>query len=118
PTAADVRAVAAWLTATGYRAESFPAARVVAAQHFLEKHEDLLSVRAVWLAAIGAFHLSHGDVLGLTRTRDHLLERLFQRGLTHDQDLPSFLRFSGVSHSDRMRVFRDWLLELPEHMGP
>jgi hypothetical protein len=117
PTAADVRAVAAWLTATGYLAESSPPSRVGAAQHFLEKHEDLLSVRAVWLAAVGAFHLSHGDVLGLTRTRDRLLERLFQRGLTHDQDLPSFLRFSGVSHSDRMRVFRDWLLELPQHMA-
>src|SRR5262249_53152076 len=35
-------------------------------------------------------------------------------GLTHDLDLPSFLRFSGMQRSERLRAFRDWLLALPD----
>jgi hypothetical protein len=117
PTASDVRSVAAWLTAQGHSREPATVPPLAQVQRYLEKHEDLLPVRAVWLSATAAFRLSHGDVLGLTRTRDRLLERLFQRGLTHDQDLPSFLRFSGISHSDRLRAFRDWLLALPERLA-
>src|SRR5262249_38233332 len=43
-----------------------------------------------------------------------LLERLFKGGLSSEQDLPTFLRFSGARSSDRFRAFRDWLLPLPE----
>jgi hypothetical protein len=110
PTAGEARAVAAWLTA---RRQSLEPARLAEVRRFLERHEDLLPVRAAWLAAAAAFRLSHGDVLALTRTRDRLLQRLFEKGLTHDQDLPSFLRFSGVASSDRMREFRNWLVDLP-----
>jgi hypothetical protein len=117
PTAAEVRSVAAWLTAAGHRGDVPARLPLGDVLRFLEKHEALLPVRAVWLAAISAFRLSHGDVLGLTRTRDRLLERLFQTGLTHDQDLPSFLRFSGMSGNERQRAFREWLLELPTRMA-
>jgi hypothetical protein len=62
------------------------------------------------------FRLSHGDVLGLTRTRDRLLERLYRKGLAQDQDLPSFMRFTGIGRNERLRAFRDWLLRLPSHV--
>jgi hypothetical protein len=117
PSSADVRGVAAWLANSGHRNEAVPTPLLGTAQRFLEQHEGLLPVRAAWLAAVGAFQLSRGDVLGLTRTRDRLLERMFDKGLTHDQDLPTFLRFSGLSHSDRIRAFRNWLLTLPERMA-
>ena len=52
-------------------------------------------MRAAWLAALGLHRLAGGDVLGLARARDRLLERLFHTGLRPEQDLPSFLRFSG-----------------------
>jgi hypothetical protein len=112
-TAAEVRGVAAWLVAAKHRSTGMPVERLRRVQQFLQRHEELLPVRAVWLAALAIFRLSHGDVLGLTRTRDRLLERLYSKGLAHDQDLPSFLRFSGIGRSERLRAFRDWLLELP-----
>jgi hypothetical protein len=113
PSAAEVRSVAAWLVAAKHRVTSLPAEQLGRIQKFVQSHEELLPVRAVWLAALAAFRLSHGDVLGLTRTRDRLLERLYSKGLAHDQDLPSFLRFSGIGRSERLRAFHDWLLELP-----
>ena len=83
-------------------------------QQFLEAHENLLPVRAAWLAWVSLGKLSRGDVLALARARDRLLERLFQSGLSPDRDLPSFLRFTGARSSDHFRTFRDWLLRLPE----
>jgi hypothetical protein len=79
----------------------------------LQKHEHLLPVRTVWLAAQSIYRLSGGDVLALARTRDRILERLHQTGLTAETDLPSFLRFTGNQFNDRFRDVRDWLLELP-----
>jgi hypothetical protein len=111
--APEVRGVAAWLVAAKHRQLRLGAEQLGRVQRFLERHEELLPVRGVWLAALAALRLSHGDVLGLTRTRDRLLERLYHKGLAHDQDLPSFLRFSGIGRSARLRAFRDWLLQLP-----
>src|SRR5205085_12265778 len=88
--------------------------RLRPAQEFLQRQEHLLPVRAAWLVGLALYRLSHGDVLALTRTRDRLLERLFKNGLSAEQDLPTFLRFSGVRSSDRFRAFRDWLVPLPE----
>jgi hypothetical protein len=111
--ATEVRGVAAWLVAAKHRQRGLGAEQLGRVQRFLERHEKLLPVRAVWLTALAALRLSHGDVLGLTRTRDRLLERLYHKGLAHDQDLPSFLRFSGIGLGERRRAFRDWLLQLP-----
>ncbi len=115
---ADVRLLAAYTVAAA--AQEPPPAELVRrlrpVQEFLQQHEALLPVRAVWLVALALYKLSHGDLLALTRTRDRLLERLFQGGLNADKDLPTFLRFAGGRASDRFRTYRDWLLLLPDRI--
>ncbi len=41
-------------------------------------------------------------------------KRLFHSGLRADQDLPSFLRFTGLAGHQRGRVLRQWLAQLGE----
>ena len=50
--------------------------------------------------------------LGLARTRDRLLLRLLNEGLSAERDLPSFLRYAGLRDSERLRVVREKALEL------
>jgi hypothetical protein len=118
PGKASVRLVAATVVAAA--AQEPPPNEVVtrlrAVQEFLQQHELELPVRATWLTALALYRLSHGDVLALTRSRDRLLERLFKHGLRAEDDLPAFLRFSGVRASDRFRAFREWLLVLPDRV--
>src|SRR5262249_54812158 len=64
-------------------------------QRYFEKQDWRLSVRGCWLAWLSLTRLSHGDVLGLARARDRLLERLYRNGLSSDADMAGFLRFSG-----------------------
>jgi hypothetical protein len=85
-------------------------------QHFLQAHEERLPVRVVWLLGLTLARAAGGDVLALARTRDRLLERLYQDGLKAEQDLPGFLRFSSAASGDRLRRFREWLLTLPERL--
>src|SRR5262249_50260436 len=79
---------------------------------YLEEHEGRLGVRAVWLAWSCLAKLSSGDVLALARTRDRLLERLLNHGLSPEYDLPSFLHFSGQQTSERFRTVRDRVVRL------
>jgi hypothetical protein len=114
PTAADVRALAAYVVWAA-RQKAPPAAlveRLNPVQRFLEAHEKLLPVRAVWLAWYHLVQLSRGDVLALARARDRLLERLFQNGLRPELDLPGFLRFAGQPASLRFRAMRQWMMNL------
>src|SRR5262249_11051442 len=114
PTAADVRALAAYVV-WATRQKTPPAAlveRLNPVQRFLEAHEKLLPVRAVWLAWSHLVQLSSGDVLALARARDRLLERLFQNGLRPELELPGFLRFAGQPASLRFRAMRQWMLNL------
>lgn len=116
PASADLRTLAAYL-AWSARREPRPAAliqRLQALQHFLEKHEKLLPVRACWLAWYHLAQLTDGDVLTLARARDRLLERLFQNGLRLEQDLPSFLRFAGQPYDRRGRGMKGWMLKMRE----
>lgn len=85
-------------------------------QSFVQAHESRLPVRAIWLVGMSFYRLAGGDVLVLARTRDRILERLFNTGLTVEQDLPAFLRFTGANFSDRFQAFRDWLTKLPERV--
>jgi FtsH ternary system domain X7 len=81
-------------------------------QRLLEDYESALPVRAAWLAHLALARLSGGDVVGLARTRDRLLERLYQNGLSLDLDVPAFLRFAGQGSGDwaaRAQEVRDWL---------
>jgi hypothetical protein len=114
PEPARVRALAAGLAWSAAAGRPIPALaqRLGRVQLFLETHESLLPVRAVWLAWAGLVQLSEGDVLALARVRDRLLERLYHHGLSPDLDLPSFLRFSGLRTSDRFRAVRDQILRL------
>lgn len=116
PTTADVRSLAAYIF---WAARKDPPPQVLLnrlgkVRHFLEQYEHRLPVRAVWLAWTSLVHLSKGDVLGLARTRDRLLERLFQGGLRPEQDMPSFLRFAGGPGNERFRAFRTWMVGLAE----
>jgi hypothetical protein len=116
PQTADVRALAAHVCWAGCLKEP-PAAlvrRLGKVAQFLEAHEGSVPLRAAWLAALGLHRVSGGDALGLARARDRLLERLFRTGLRPEQDLPSFLRFSGAAGNQRFRAVRQWLVGLCE----
>lgn len=86
--------------------------RLPAVQAYLEKNEDTLPVRAIWLAAYRLAQLAGADLLGLARVRDRLLQRLLDQGLQAERDLPSFLRYAGHQDSDRLRLVRDKATEL------
>ena len=81
--------------------------RLGAVQQFLIRFEDRLPIRAVWLTALRLARMSGSDLLGLARVRDRLLTRLLDRGLSPEQDLPSFLRYAGLHDAERMRVVRE-----------
>jgi hypothetical protein len=116
PATADVRALAAHVFWAGCQKDPPESLRrrLGPVGHYLEEHERLMPVRAAWLAALGLHRLSGGDALALARARDRLLERLFQAGLRPEQDLPSFLRFSGPAGNQRFRAVRQWLTLLCE----
>jgi hypothetical protein len=113
PTVNDLLGLAAYLAwASRGPAPHALAERLQLLHGFLETHERLLPVRAVWLAWVHLAQLSGGDELALARARDRLLERLFHNGLRPEQDLPSFLRFAGEPSSQRFRAVRQWLADL------
>jgi hypothetical protein len=116
PLGADLRALAAYVVAAADRQGPPPALRerLSRVRHFLEKHERLLPMRTAWLAATSLTRLTGGDILGLARTRDRLLERLYQTGLRPELELPAFLRFSGQPSSERFRAFQEWTVRLAE----
>jgi FtsH ternary system domain X7 len=82
--------------------------RLPKAREYLEHHEGMLGVRAVWLTW---WHLARvggqADILALARVRDRLLQRLLAEGLNKERDLPYFLRTAGEQNSERMRLVRD-----------
>lgn len=113
PMPANVRQLAAWLTwAAERRPPAWLASRLGRIQSFLALHEAMLPVRAMWLAWRSFARLAGDDALSLAQARDRVLERLFHNGLSPDQDLPSFLRASGLRTSDRFRQVRDEVLTL------
>jgi hypothetical protein len=116
PSPGEMRALAAAVV-WGARQKPVPAAltqKLPAVQRYLEAHEKLLGVRAVWLAWSSLSRLSGADALGLARVRDRLLDRLLSEGLNPERDLPSFLRFAGQRDSDRMRLVREKAVKLRE----
>jgi hypothetical protein len=83
-------------------------------QRLLEDHEHWLPVRAAWLARLALARLTQGDVVGVARTRDRLLERLHEHGLSVDLDVPTFLRFAEQASGERVESVREWLLHAHE----
>lgn len=71
----------------------------------LEKH---LSVRLLWLTASRIYQ---GDPLSLARTRDRLLNRLLESGLSPEMDLPFFLRMVGKKDNTRTLRIKHFIEE-------
>jgi cellulose synthase operon protein C len=105
PTPAQLRAFAATVLA-GER-EAWLKERLPAVRSFAEKHDRHLPVRAGWLLATTFAKLSGGDVLGLARSRDRLLAKLLEDGLSAERDLPAFLRYAGSGDAERSRAVRE-----------
>ena len=110
PTVAEARTVAA-ATVAASRQPWFQTC-IPAVQQYLAKHDGRMPVRAGWLAATAIARQSGADVLGLARTRDRILGKLFERGLNPEHDLPTFLRYAGLKDSERARVVREKALRL------
>jgi hypothetical protein len=113
PTPGDIRALASVVAWSGNATPIPPVMRqaLPQIQGYLQNHEHLLPIRAVWLAWLSWARAAGGDALTLARVRDRLLNRLLERGLNPDVDLPSFLRFAGRADGDRLRAIRGWLEE-------
>lgn len=114
PTPAQVRSTISMFLALSVRnpMPNWLRSRFPAIQSYLQEHDSKLAIRAVWLTSLQLARLTNGDALGLARVRDRLLDRLFERGLSAEQDLPSFLRFSGVKNSERARIVRERTIEI------
>jgi len=99
PTLREVRAIVAITVEASSSANPSTSVvkRCAEIARFLERFEDRMPIRAAWLGWVALAKLSRDDVLGLTRSRDRLLEQLHEVGLSPDRDLPKFLR---VSHRD------------------
>ena len=71
-----------------------PIADLYRVQRWLDRHDDNLDVRTLWLTRAALADLAGGDRLGLAAARDRILAKLF-RGPSLDRDVPTFLRFCG-----------------------
>ncbi|HEY1376389.1 MAG TPA: hypothetical protein VGF55_06320, partial [Gemmataceae bacterium] len=115
PSPAAVRAVAAVAaSATNRNPPPTLVESLADVQRLLDEHEGWLPVRAAWLARVGLTRLTGGDVVGLARTRDRLLERLHAHGLSADLDVPAALRFAGQGAGERVEAVRAWLARTRE----
>lgn len=92
PSTELLRSGVAYLVATA--AEGGTLSRAAEWTQYLERFDDDLDVRCLWLARLALSKLMGGDVLGLARARDRVLTRL-QRGLSLDRDVPRVMRAVG-----------------------
>ncbi len=76
---------------------------------YLDAYEDRLPIRAAWLVRTALARSTRGDVLGLAHTRDRLLARLRDHGLSLAQDVPAFVRNAGSEDIDRLNQVGKWL---------
>ena len=88
PEREDVSALAAILARASLAGETVDAAR---AALWLDRHDDVLDLRSLWLARAALSRLVGRDELGLARARDRILQKL-HHGLSLDRDVPTFLR--------------------------
>jgi cellulose synthase operon protein C len=111
PTTGHLRRFAARLLYACSRNAVSPALqkRLPEVRRYLERHEGMLGVRAVWMAWRSLARVA-GDVLGLARVRDRLIERLFKNGLRRQYDVPVFIHFAGQGDSGRLRRLQEHLL--------
>ncbi|MCE9532541.1 MAG: hypothetical protein K8T89_15695 [Planctomycetes bacterium] len=114
PTKERVRTVAAYVVWSSCQTTPPPdfLANLNGIQAYLDQHDSQhwLPTRADWLARSAIVRWSHGDVLTLARTRDRILARLMNEGLSLDLDAPAFIRFRESEDSDRFDHVRKWLI--------
>jgi len=116
PTPSHARSLAAYVVWASLQ-NPFPPtfiANLNPLQSYLTEHENWLPIRALWLMRSALANLMKDDVLALARTRDRVVERMQESGLSLDLDVPSFLRFSTHGVSERFQKVRDWLKRLRE----
>jgi hypothetical protein len=106
PSEAQTRALVAQLYSLSLAKDGSARSRLAEVQAWLDKHDDNLDVRALWLGRVALSRLAGHDALGLARARDRVLTRL-RRGLSLERDVPRFLRAAGPNTSqDNTRVQR------------
>ena len=98
PTQSDMRQLAARLlyACASPNAAAILKDRLPFIRRYLEKHDENLGVRAAWLVWLHLTKIS-GDVLGLARVRDRLIDRLFKNGLRRQFDVPNFHPLRGAA---------------------
>ena len=114
PLKTDLRRLAALLlfAATHETSAAHLTDRLPAMRAYLEKHDGGMPVRAVWLVWRNLARLS-GDVLGLARVRDRLLDRLMEKnGLDLGLDAPTFVDLADQKDGERIRQVRDRAIRL------
>jgi cellulose synthase operon protein C len=94
PTRDQVRMLAVHLVGRLASGKKLSPTELHETQVWLDKHDDQLDVRSLWLARWALSQLVGGDRLSLARARDRILAKL-HRGLSLERDVPSFLRFTG-----------------------
>jgi hypothetical protein len=111
PTRDEVGAMAALLVATGFAGDAAPLERARVTV-WLDRYDEVLDVRSLWLARSSLARLAGGDRLGLARARDRVLQRL-HRGLSMERDVPTFLRvLGGAREPDRVERLGSCLVAL------
>ncbi len=110
---AQLAAYVTWQAATDHASE-YLLKHLGELQRYFEKNELYISVRMVWMTWLALSKLAGGDTLILARSRDRILERLFQHGLAVDLELPAFLRTAGSPRAERFREVKDRFVALRE----
>ena len=98
PDAEQAQAFVAHLTQVALSKDSSWTRRLSALTAWLDKFDESLDVRTLWLGRVALSALSGGDALLLARARDRLLGRL-TRGLSLERDVPRLLRVTGQANA-------------------
>jgi hypothetical protein len=94
PSRDDVRAVTSILYSEAVsNSQSLDMTNIHKVQVWMDKYDDNLDVRSLWLSRLALSRLSGGDKLTLARARDRVLNKL-SRSLSLERDVPTFLRFA------------------------
>lgn len=98
PNAEQTQAFVAHLTHAALTKDAQWVSKLPQLSAWLDKFDESLDVRALWLGRVALSTLSGGDVLLLARARDRLLGRL-TRGLSLERDVPRLLRVTGQANA-------------------
>lgn len=113
-TPTTMRTLAAWIVWGAHQptVPPFLLHHAAAIHAKLDADEGWLPIRAAWLARLSLAKVGgNADVLGLARTRDRIMQRLYQTGLSIELDAPSFFRFAGDGLRERFHEARKWLTD-------